>query len=71
MTSSKASPNPDIEAQSGPDQSGPDQSEKVHMLQVVLDNPWILLALGILIPAISYTAWGWIELSFIEAAQLP
>jgi hypothetical protein len=49
----------------------PTGPQKKHLLQVVLDNPWILLVLGILIPAISYTAWGWIELAFIEAAQLP
>lgn len=42
-----------------------------HWLQKLLDNPWILLVLGILIPALSYTAWGWIELLFIQPAQLP
>ena len=40
-------------------------------LKRLLDNPWILLVLGLLIPFISYTAWGWFELLTIEAAKLP
>ena len=40
-------------------------------IQKLLDNPWILLILGVLIPFLSYTAWGWIELTFIQPAQLP
>ena len=42
-----------------------------HPLQRLLDNPWILLALGILIPFLSYTAWGWYELSSTPPATLP
>ena len=36
-----------------------------------MDNPWLLLALGILIPALSYAAWGWIELAKVAPAKLP
>lgn len=42
-----------------------------HPLQRLMDNPWILLALGILIPFISYTLWGWIEVSSMKPAALP
>jgi hypothetical protein len=40
-------------------------------LQKLMDNPWLLLTLGILIPTLSYTAWGWIELWLLPAATLP
>jgi len=46
-------------------------SEKKHPLQKLMDNPWLLLALGILIPFISYTAWGWWELARLAPAALP
>lgn len=36
-----------------------------------MDNPWLLLALGLLIPFLSYTAWGWIELALMAPAKLP
>lgn len=48
-----------------------EQEEKHHPLQRLLDNPWLLLALGLIIPFVSYTAWGWLELLTIEAATLP
>lgn len=40
--------------------------EKKHLLQKVMDNPWLLLAAGVLIPTVSYTVWGWIELLLIK-----
>jgi hypothetical protein len=44
---------------------------KIHPIQKLMDNPWLLLALGVLIPFLSYTAWGWIELLFVKKAALP
>lgn len=46
------------------------ETEK-HPWQRVLDNPWLLLVLGVLIPILSYTVWGWIELLFTKPALLP
>ncbi len=40
-------------------------------LQKLMDNPWLLLALGILVPFLSYTIWGWIELWLLPPATLP
>lgn len=42
-----------------------------HPWQKVLDNPWLLLVLGVAIPVLSYTVWGWIELALLSEAQLP
>lgn len=45
--------------------------QKKHPLQRLMDNTWLLLALGILIPFLSYTVWGWIEILFVKPATLP
>lgn len=42
-----------------------------HPWQKVLDSPWLLLVLGVLIPLLSYTAWGWVELVLTKPAALP
>lgn len=46
-------------------------SERRHPFQRLMDNPWLLLALGILVPFLSYTLWGWIELATVQPATLP
>ena len=46
-------------------------NEEKKPLQKLMDNPWLLLILGILIPTLSYTVWGWIELWLLRAATLP
>lgn len=40
-------------------------------LEALMDNPWLLLALGVLVPMVSYTIWGWIELASVQPALLP
>lgn len=40
-------------------------------LKRLMDNVWLLLTLGVLIPFLSYTAWAWIELLLIKPATLP
>jgi hypothetical protein len=42
-----------------------------HPLQRLLDNPWLLLVLGVVVPFASYTIWGWIELLLLPQATLP
>jgi hypothetical protein len=46
------------------------KKEKTHIIQKLMDNPWLLLVLGVIIPLLSYTAWGWIELLLIKPAPL-
>ncbi len=45
--------------------------KKKHPLQKLMDNPWLLLALGVAIPVLSYSVWGWIELVLVKPATLP
>lgn len=45
--------------------------DRKHPLQRLMDNPWLLLALGIGVPTLSYTIWGWIELFKLPTATLP
>ena len=47
------------------------EPENKHPIQKLMDNTWLLLALGILIPFLSYTVWGWIELLLVKPATLP
>lgn len=44
---------------------------KPPLLKRLMDNPWLLLALGLIIPLLSYTAWGWIEILLVKPALLP
>lgn len=45
--------------------------ENKHPIQRFMDNPWLLLVLGLALPIISYTLWGLVELLNIAPAQLP
>ena len=49
----------------------PNEPDGKRPLQKLLDNPWLLLTLGIVIPTVSYTVWGWIELWLLPPATLP
>ena len=44
---------------------------KPHPIQALMDNPWVLLVLGILITAFFYTGWGWWDISSTPPATLP
>ena len=46
-------------------------TNKDPLFKRIMDNPWILLALGVAIPFLSYTLWGWIEILLVKPAQLP
>lgn len=47
------------------------ENSKEPWLKRLMDNTWLLLVLGVLIPILSYSLWGWIELLFVKSAQLP
>jgi hypothetical protein len=48
---------------------GQEDHDKVPLLQRLLDNPFLLLFLGVLIPMVVYTLWGVIDILTIPAAQ--
>jgi hypothetical protein len=47
------------------------ETKKKHPIQKLMDNMWLLLALGFLIPFLSYTVWGWIEILMVKPSALP
>lgn len=40
--------------------------ERVPAMQLLLDNPFLLLFIGVAVPAVLYTIWG-----IMEVAQIP
>lgn len=43
--------------------------ERVPIMQRVLDNPFLLLFLGVTIPTVLYILWGIMELTTVPVAQ--
>jgi len=50
------------------DQASSDQ-DQIPLMQRLLDNPFLLLVLGIAIPAVFYIIWGIIEITQIPIAD--
>lgn len=42
-----------------------------HPIQKLMDNTWLLLFLGVVVPFVSYTVWGWIEIARVKPDALP
>jgi len=54
----------------GGDQSPDSQDqEQIPLMQRVLDNPFLLLVLGIAVPTVFYIIWGIIEITQIPLAD--
>jgi len=47
----------------------PESQEKIPVMQQVLDNPFLLLFLGITIPTVLYILWGVMEIISIPLAK--
>ena len=39
--------------------------------QRLLDNPWLLLVLGLVVMALFYTGWGLLEVILLPPGKLP
>ena len=43
--------------------------ERIPFMQRVLDNPFLLLFLGVAVPAVLYTIWGIMEVASVPLAN--
>ena len=57
------------ETNNGDQLPGATDEEQVPVMQKLLDNPFLLLLLGILVPAVFYIIWGIIEITQIPIAE--
>jgi hypothetical protein len=49
--------------------SGNPRPERIPFMQRLLDNPFLLLFLGVTIPTVFYILWGVMELTHVPLAQ--
>lgn len=46
-----------------------DDNERVPLMQQLLDNPFLLLFLGVMVPMVVYTLWGVIDILTVPLAK--
>jgi hypothetical protein len=56
-------------AERGQPGSGGGGEEPIPVMQRILDNPFILLFLGVAIPTVLYLLWGVMELAQVPVAK--
>ena len=49
--------------------SNHDDNEPVPWLQQLLDNPFLLLFIGVMVPMVVYTLWGVIDIVTVPLAK--
>ena len=47
----------------------PQQTERVPIMQRIIDNPFLLLFIGVVVPTVFYIVWGIMELVSIPLAN--
>ncbi len=47
-----------------------DAEEKIPVMQQVLDNPFLLLFLGVALPTVLYILWGVMEIATVPISPL-
>ena len=52
-----------------PDSGGSADDERIPTMQKILDNPFLLLFLGVVIPTVFYLIWGIMEIISIPIAK--
>lgn len=53
-------------ANDGAGTTPPDTEERIPAMQSIMDNPFLILFMGVAIPTVLYTLWG-----VMEIAQIP
>jgi len=48
--------------------ANPQESNRVPIMQRIMDNPFILLFIGVVFPAVFYVIWGIMEIITIPLA---
>ena len=56
-------------ANTGAESGDEDDSGPIPVMQQVLDNPFLLLFLGVVIPTVFYIIWGVMEITNIPLAK--
>lgn len=46
-----------------------DLPQRIPLMQQILDNPFLLLFIGITVPTVLYLVWGVMEVASIPVAQ--
>ncbi len=46
-----------------------EQTERVPVMQRILDNPFLLLFIGVVVPTVFYVVWGILDLVSIPLAN--
>ena len=54
---------------SGQAESGNSEDERIPTMQKILDNPFLLLFLGVVVPTVFYLIWGIMEIVTIPIAK--
>jgi len=54
---------------SGKPESGNGDDERIPTMQKILDNPFLLLFLGVVMPTVFYLIWGIMEIITIPIAK--
>ena len=47
----------------------PTNQERVPLVQQLLDNPFLLLFIGVMVPMVVYTLWGVIDILTVPLAK--
>jgi len=52
-----------------PQEENPQEPERIPFFQRLLENPFLLLFLGVVVPTVFYILWGIMEIATIPVAQ--